>query len=59
MEWYASALELSVWTESSVTKAEQDDQGVWTVKISKGGNDERVLHPKHVVSLLLHSRSRH
>jgi cation diffusion facilitator CzcD-associated flavoprotein CzcO len=59
MEWYASALELSVWTESSVTKAEQDDQGLWTVKISKGGNDERVLHPKHVVSFLHHSRFHH
>jgi cation diffusion facilitator CzcD-associated flavoprotein CzcO len=50
MEWYASAMELSVWTESSVTAAEQDDQGLWTVTISKGGQDERVLHPKHVVS---------
>jgi cation diffusion facilitator CzcD-associated flavoprotein CzcO len=59
MEWYASALELSVWTESSVTKAEQDDQGLWTVKISKGGNDERVLHPKHVVSLLHNFRIHH
>jgi len=59
MEWYASALELSVWTESSVTKAEQDDQGVWTVKISKGGKDERVLHPKHVVRFRHHSCCRH
>jgi elongation factor P hydroxylase len=51
MEWYASAMELSVWTESSVTQAEQDDQGYWTIKINKGGRDERTLHPKHVVSL--------
>jgi len=50
MEWYASAMELSVWTESSVTKAEQNEQGLWTVTISKGGLDERILHPKHVVS---------
>lgn len=50
MEWYASAMELSVWTESSVVKAEQDAEGAWTVTISKGGVDERVLHPKHVVS---------
>lgn len=51
MEWYASAMELSVWTESSVTKAEQSDEGLWTVTISKAGQDERVLHPKHVVSI--------
>jgi cation diffusion facilitator CzcD-associated flavoprotein CzcO len=50
MEWYASAMELSVWTESAVTSAEQDDEGRWTVKITKGGKDERTLHPKHVVS---------
>jgi cation diffusion facilitator CzcD-associated flavoprotein CzcO len=50
MEWYASAMELSVWTESAVTKAEQDDEGRWTVKITKGGKGERTLHPKHVVS---------
>lgn len=50
MEWYASAMELCVWTESAVTQAEQDDEGRWTVKIAKGGIDERTLHPKHVVS---------
>jgi len=49
MEWYTSAMELSVWTESSVIKAEQDEQNLWTVTLSKGGRDERVLHPKHVV----------
>lgn len=50
MEWYASAMELSIWTESTVTAAEQDNDGHWMVKINKGGEDERKLYPKHVVS---------
>lgn len=49
MEWYASALELNVWTSSSVVKAEQDGQGNWTVVIDKEGTETRTLHPKHVV----------
>lgn len=49
MHWYASALELNVWTKSSVTKAEQDAEGNWTVVINKEGRETRVLHPKQVV----------
>ncbi|KAI0891438.1 FAD/NAD(P)-binding domain-containing protein [Annulohypoxylon nitens] len=49
MQWYASALELNIWTKSSVVKAEQDDQGNWTVVINKGGKESRTLHPKQVV----------
>lgn len=49
MEWYASALELNVWTNSSLVNAEQDDQGNWTVAIDKGGKETRILHPKQVV----------
>ncbi|KAL3954837.1 hypothetical protein ACCO45_010400 [Purpureocillium lilacinum] len=49
MGWYASALELNVWTKSTVTHAELDDHGKWTVKINKGGKDTRILHPMHVV----------
>ncbi|ODO05209.1 flavin-containing monooxygenase [Cryptococcus wingfieldii CBS 7118] len=49
MQWYASALELPVWTKSTITKAEQDVDGKWTVEINKDG-ETRVLHPKHVVS---------
>ncbi|KAL2410966.1 hypothetical protein ABEF95_003029 [Exophiala dermatitidis] len=49
MQWYASALELNVWTKSSVVKAEQDDQGNWTVVINKEGKETRTLHPKQVV----------
>ncbi|RSL45007.1 hypothetical protein CEP54_014452 [Fusarium duplospermum] len=49
MQWYASALELNVWTKSSVAKAEQDEQGNWTVMIDKEGKEARTLHPKQVV----------
>ncbi|KAK5077347.1 hypothetical protein LTR51_003036 [Lithohypha guttulata] len=48
MGWYASALELNVWTRSNVAGAEQDDAGNWTVTINKNG-ETRVLHPKQVV----------
>ncbi|KAF2153604.1 flavin-containing monooxygenase [Myriangium duriaei CBS 260.36] len=49
MEWYASALELNVWTKSSILKAEQDDQGNWTIVVDKEGKTTRTLHPKQVV----------
>ena len=48
MEWYASALELPVWTKSQVVKAEQDESGTWSVEINKDG-EVRKLSPKHVV----------
>ncbi|KAI1455145.1 FAD/NAD(P)-binding domain-containing protein [Annulohypoxylon moriforme] len=49
MEWYASALELNIWTKSSVVKADQDDKGNWSVVINKEGKETRTLHPKQVV----------
>lgn len=48
MKWYASALELNVWTKSQVIKAEQDGQGNWTVIINKDG-ETRTLHPKQLI----------
>lgn len=55
MEWYASAMELAVWTSSSVVKADQDAQGNWTVQVNKGGKETRTLKPKHVVSTVIAS----
>jgi cation diffusion facilitator CzcD-associated flavoprotein CzcO len=49
MNWYASALELNVWTKSNVVKAEQDAAGTWTVIIDKEGKETRTLHPRHVI----------
>ncbi|KAJ5361832.1 hypothetical protein N7541_002676 [Penicillium brevicompactum] len=48
MKWYASALELNVWTKSEVVKAEQDAEGNWTVIINKQG-ETRTLHPKQLI----------
>lgn len=48
MEWYASAMELPVWTRSQVATADQDPSGAWTITIDKDGAS-RTLHPKHVV----------
>jgi cation diffusion facilitator CzcD-associated flavoprotein CzcO len=49
MQWYALAMELVIWTSSSVVKSEQDDANNWTVQINKAG-ETRTLNPKHVVS---------
>ena len=52
MQGYASALELDVWTKSTVEKVEQYSEGKWTVLINKGineGKKSRTLHPKHVI----------
>lgn len=49
MSWYASALELNVWTKSNVIQASQDTDGKWTVVIDKEGKESRTLHPDHVV----------
>lgn len=49
MQWYTSALELNVWTKSSVIKADQDNNGNWTVTINKGDKETRILYPKQIV----------
>jgi cation diffusion facilitator CzcD-associated flavoprotein CzcO len=50
MEWYVSALELSVWTKSKVIHAKETGNGSWIVEVNKGGKETRVLKPKHLVS---------
>lgn len=52
LEWYASALELTTWTDSTVVGASQNSTGEWEVTIQRGtGEDKytRVFHPKQVV----------
>lgn len=49
MEWYASALELNIWTQSTVVNADQDANGNWTVRVNKEGREIRTLHPKQIV----------
>lgn len=50
LEIYAGALDLNVWTSSSITSVEHDAaSGAWTVTVSRGNGEEQVLHPKHVI----------
>jgi hypothetical protein len=52
-EWYASAMELFVWTSSSVKDCTQDKDGQWTIEVERAGNvkETRVLHPKQLVRI--------
>ncbi|TXT04800.1 hypothetical protein VHUM_04068 [Vanrija humicola] len=48
-EWYASALELTVWTGARVSGCHQAVDGGWTVTVDREGKAARTFHPKHVV----------
>jgi putative flavoprotein involved in K+ transport len=51
----AKALELNVWTSSSVSGASYDEaSGTWTVEVSRGGQ-KRTIKPKHVILATGHS----
>lgn len=53
LEFYAEALELNVWTSSTVTKATRDEKtGKWAVTVRKPDGSERVFHVDHVVFAL-------
>jgi cation diffusion facilitator CzcD-associated flavoprotein CzcO len=52
LESYASALELTAWTNSSVVAASQSPTGDWELTIQRGTGEDhsaRTLHPKQVV----------
>ena len=49
LEYYAEALELNVWTSSTVTKATQDANNEWDVTVVRADGSTRVLHVRHVV----------
>lgn len=49
MEYYAEAMELNVWTDSTVVGGTRDEStGTWNLVIDRGG-EEVVLTPRHVV----------
>ena len=52
LEWYASAMELTAWTDSKVVSADQNSTGRWEITIQRGGKESttRTFHPKHVVA---------
>lgn len=52
LEWYASALELTTWTDSGVVAASQSSTGKWEVTVERGVNGKKVtrtFQPKQVV----------
>jgi len=50
LELYVDALELNVWTSSTVLGGERDDAtGRWAVEVRRAGGEVRTLHPAHVV----------
>lgn len=52
LEWYASAMELTTWTDSSIVAAAQKSTGEWEVQVRRGSQSSsqvRTFHPKHVI----------
>ncbi|KAJ3506969.1 hypothetical protein NLJ89_g6569 [Agrocybe chaxingu] len=50
LEYYAEAMELNVWTSSTVLSATQDaETRIWFVKVKQSDGTERVFKVKHVV----------
>ena len=50
LEFYADALELNIWTSSTVTAATQDPETkIWSVTVKKADGSERIFKVKHVV----------
>jgi len=43
------AMELNVWTSTTVLSAKQDPDDIWEVTVRKPDGCERVFHVKHIV----------
>ncbi|KAK4204628.1 putative monooxygenase [Triangularia verruculosa] len=55
-EFYAKALELNIWTSTTLKSSSWDENSkIWEVKVNKEGKEERVLKLKHVVLCTGHS----
>ncbi|KAJ7624507.1 hypothetical protein FB45DRAFT_728756, partial [Roridomyces roridus] len=48
LDHYAEAMELDVWTSSTVKSARKNAEGTWDVIVERDGK-ERIFHPKHLV----------
>jgi len=49
-EHYAAAMELNVWTSTELLDSAYDeDSGRWAVRVRRGEDTERTLHPAHVI----------
>jgi cation diffusion facilitator CzcD-associated flavoprotein CzcO len=50
LEWYASAMELYIWTQATVASCHQSaEDGSWELQVDRIGHERRKLTPKHVV----------
>ncbi|GAA1828508.1 NAD(P)/FAD-dependent oxidoreductase [Pseudonocardia ailaonensis] len=50
LEYYAEAMELNVWTSSTLAQLTRDEaDGSWSVTVRRADGSERVLRPRHVV----------
>ncbi|MGC0362357.1 putative flavoprotein involved in K+ transport [Rhodococcus sp. 27YEA15] len=50
LEFYSSAMEINVWTESELIESSyDDDSALWTVVVRRGDGTVRTLHPSDVV----------
>ncbi|KAH7889081.1 hypothetical protein F5I97DRAFT_2006620 [Phlebopus sp. FC_14] len=50
LEGYADALELNVWTASTISKTKWDNETkTWTVEVNRGGTETRTFTVKHLV----------
>ena len=63
-ESYAKLLELNVWTSTTVTEANwNDEKRQWTVALERktvsGEVEKRTLHPKHIIQATGHSGEKH
>jgi len=47
-EWYVSAMELPVWTSSTVSACTQAN-GEWTIEVTRADGRKRTFHPKQVI----------
>lgn len=50
LEFYASAMELNVWSGTELLDSEYDDEtGSWRVRVRRADGSERIISPRHVV----------
>ncbi|KAI0917747.1 hypothetical protein AcV7_007077 [Taiwanofungus camphoratus] len=52
LEYYAEAMELNVWTSTTATHAEKDENDKWTVTVQRSDGTERTFHVDHVIMAL-------
>jgi cation diffusion facilitator CzcD-associated flavoprotein CzcO len=52
LEHYAKMMELNIWTNSEMdgqSAVYDEEEGRWTVMVTRGDGTEHILHPKHIM----------